>query len=219
MTRGWPVRPWMGALAATAAMALMPAVALADDGPSVYEFKLPNKAAAEKLIDLGYDLSDGLDQSQPGFVKATIVASDEEKAQLEAMGYPAVATIQTPADVDALRAARQATIDEENAAKDALESAGKNTKSAVGTVRAQHADYWEDAGGRWLSIEGTTTQAAVAPPRTYSGPTLVASWYDAGGTQVGTGNLTAYLDTDVTPVAPYLYHVTRFRLGDASTTG
>src|SRR6478609_4169962 len=163
MTRGWPVRPWMGALAATAAMALMPAVALADDGPSVYEFKLPNKAAAEKLIDLGYDLSDGLDQSQPGFVKATIVASDEEKAQLEAMGYPAVATIQTPADVDALRAARQATIDEEH--------------------------------------------ASVTPPRTYSGPTLVASWDDAAGTQVGTGNRTAYLDTDVTPVAPYLYHV------------
>src|SRR3954471_13356432 len=114
MTRGWAVRPWMGALAASAAMALMPAVALADDGSSVYEFKLPNKAAAEKLINLGFDLGDGLDQSQPGFVKATIVATDEEKARLEAMGYPAVATLQTPADVDALRAERQATIDAEN---------------------------------------------------------------------------------------------------------
>src|SRR3954451_3582448 len=127
MTRGWPVRPWMGALAASAAMALMPAAALADAASSVYEFKLPNKAAAEKLIDLGYDLGDGLDQSQPGFVKATIVASDVDKAQLEAMGYPAVATIQTPAHVDAPRAARQATIDAENAAKDALSSAGKST--------------------------------------------------------------------------------------------
>src|SRR3954453_9504360 len=219
MTRGWPVRPWMGALAASAAMALMPAVALADDGSSVYEFKLPNKAAAEKLINLGYDLGDGLDQSQAGFVKATIVATDEEKAQLEAMGYPVTATLETPADADALRAQRQATIDAENAAKDALAGASKSTKSAVGTVRAQHADYWEDDGGRWLSIEGTTTQAAATPPRTYSGPTLVASWYDASGTQIGTGNLTPYLDTDVTPVAPYLYHVTRFRLGDASTVG
>ncbi len=218
----------MGALAATAAMALMPAVALADDGPSVYEFKLPNKAAAEKLIDLGFDLGDGLDQSQPGFVKATIVASDAEKAQLEAMGYPAVNTIQTPADVDALRAARQATIDAENAAKAALDGAGKSTKSAVGTVRAQHADYWEDAGGRWLSIEGTTTEASVTNPcpvvnnRTrcaYDGPELVASWYDADGNQVGTGTLSAYLDTDVTPLPPYLYHVSRFRLGDASTIG
>jgi hypothetical protein len=215
------MRPWMGAFAAAAAIAVLPASALADDGQSVYEFKLPNKATADQLIKLGYDLGDGLDQSQPGFVKATIVATASEKAQLEAMGYPVVDTIQTPADVAALRTARQATIDAEAAAKAALNgAAAKSTKSAaVGTVRAQHADYWEDAGGRWLSVEGTTTQAAVTPPRTYSGPQLVASWYDAQGQQLGSGNLQPYLDTDVTPVAPYLYHVTRFRLGDASTIG
>ncbi len=39
------------------------------------------------------------------------------------MGYPAVATIQTPEDVDALRAERQATIDAETAAKAALKGA------------------------------------------------------------------------------------------------
>src|SRR3954454_8251751 len=146
------MRPWMGALAAEAAFAMLPASALADDGQSVYEFKLPNKAAAENLIKLGFDLSDGLDQSQAGSVKATIVATEAEKAQLEAMGYPAVNTIQTPADVDALRAERQASIDAENAAKAALNSgkAAKSKSAAVGTVRAQRADYWEDAGGRWL---------------------------------------------------------------------
>jgi hypothetical protein len=223
------MRPWMGALAAAAAFALMPASALAaDDGPTVYEFKLPDKAAADNLIKLGFDVGDGLDQSHAGYVKATIVASDEQKAQLEAMGYPVTATIETPADADALRAQRQAAIDAEDAAKDALAGASKSTKSAVGTVRAQHADYWEDDGGRWLSIEGTTTQASVTNPCpivnnrvtcSYTGPALVASWYDASGTQVGTGTLQAYLDTDVTPVAPYLYHVTRFRLGDASTIG
>src|SRR3712207_6132614 len=103
------MRPIMGALVATAAIAFLPATALAEDGESVLEFKLPSKAAAEQLIKLGYDLGDGLDQSQPGQVKATIVVTPEEKAQLEAMGYPAVATIQTPADVEALRAERQAT--------------------------------------------------------------------------------------------------------------
>src|SRR3954452_18711380 len=119
---GWPMRPWMGALAAAAALAVLPASALAEDGQSVIEFKLPNKAAADQLIKLGYDLGDGLDQSQPGQVKATIVVSAEQKAQLEAMGYPAVHTIQTPSDVEALRAERQATIDAENAAKKALDS-------------------------------------------------------------------------------------------------
>src|SRR3954463_8885853 len=98
------MRPWMGALAATAAIAFLPASALAEDGPTVYEFKLPNKAAADQLIQLGYDLGDGLDQSQRGYVKATIVASDEEKAQLEAMGYPVTSVIETPQDAEALRA-------------------------------------------------------------------------------------------------------------------
>jgi Zinc carboxypeptidase/Chitobiase/beta-hexosaminidase C-terminal domain len=218
------MRPWMGALAATAAIAMLPAAsALAADGdPSVIEVKLPNKAAAQHLIDIGFDLGDGLDQSNPNSVKATVVVTPEEQAQLTAMGYPTVNTIQTPADVDALRAERQKTIDAENAAKEALNNApssGKTKKAAVGTVRAQHADYWEDAGGRWLSVEGTTTQATVTPPRTYSGPQLVASWYDASGNQIGSANLQPYLDTDVSPVAPYLYHVSRYRLGDASTIG
>jgi hypothetical protein len=207
------MRPWMGALAATAAIAFLPATALAaDDGDlSVIEFKLPDKAAAQSLIDQGFDLADGLDQSQPGFVKATIVVTPDQKAQLEALGYPALDTIETPADVKALRAERQATIDAEQAAVDAANSAKakKNTSAAVGTVRAQHADYWEDAGGRWLSVEGTTTQAAVTcagtPVRcTYTGPQLVATWYDAAGAEISHGNMSAYLDTDVTPVPPYL---------------
>src|SRR4051812_25273209 len=218
------MRPWMGALAATAAIAMLPAAtALAADGdPSVIEFKLPDKATAQKLIDRGFDLADGIDQSHPGFVQATIVVTPEQKAQLEALGYPAVHTIQTPADVDALRADRQATLEAEKAANEALSNAassGKSKSAAVGTVRAQRADYWEDAGGRWLSVEGTTTTATVTPPRTYKGDTLTAAWYDAQGNQIGSGNLQPYLDTDVSPVAPYLYHVTRYRLGDATTIG
>ncbi|MDA0164588.1 M14 family metallopeptidase [Solirubrobacter ginsenosidimutans] len=209
----------MGAIATAVAIAVMPASALADDGESVIEFKLPNKAAGDQLANLGYDIGDGYDQSVPGQIKATIVVTPEQKAQLEAMGYPAVDTIQTQADVDALRAARQATIDAEAAAKAALTSAAanKSKSAAAGTVRAQHADYWEDAGGRWLSIEGTTTQASVTGT-SYSGPQLVASWTDAQGQQIGSGNLSALLDPDVTPRA-YLYHVTKFRLGDASTIG
>ena len=127
------MRPWMGALAAAAAIAVLPASALADDGESVYEFKLPNKAAGDQLIKLGFDLGDGVDQSQPGFVKATIVATSSEKAQLEAMGYPAVATIQTPADVD--RAARRAPGDDRRRGRRqgarSTSSAAKQSKSAA----------------------------------------------------------------------------------------
>ena len=213
------MRPWMGALAAAVAIAVVPASALADDGESVVEFKLPNKAAGDKLAELGFDIGDGYDQSVPGQIKATIVVTPQQQAQLEAMGYPAVDTIMNPGDADALRAARNATLASEAAAKAALNSAAanKSKSAAAGTVRAQHADYWEDAGGRWLSIEGTTTQASVTGT-SYSGPQLVASWYTAQGAQIGSGNLSALLDPDVTPRA-YLYHVTKYRLGDASTIG
>ena len=73
------MRPWMGAMAAAAAIAVLPASAFADDS-SVYEFKLPNKATVDQLIGQGFDVGDGVDQSQPGFVKATIVATSSEKA-------------------------------------------------------------------------------------------------------------------------------------------
>ncbi len=224
------MRPWMGALAAAAAIALVPtASALAqqdDSNTTVFEIKLPDKAAAQNLIDQGFDLGDGLDQTDPNNIKATVVATPSEQAELAALGYPAVDTIETPADVAALRAQRDYAIDQENSAKAALKNGSKAKAGAPGTVRAQHADYWEDAGGRWLSIEGTTTQQHVTCTTTngrtscaYDGPQLVASWYDASGTQIGSGNLTAYLDTDVTPQPPYLYHVTKYRLGDASTIG
>jgi hypothetical protein len=215
------VKPWLGAAAIAAAIALLPASALAEGTESVLEFKLPDKAAAEKLAGLGYDLGDGLDQSVPGQVKATIVVTPEQRAQLEALGYPVVGTIQTPADVDALREERSAAIAGEAAAKAALANgptARKGTSNAVaGTVRAQRADYWEDAGGRWLSVEGTTTQAAVVN-RAYTGPQLVASWYAADGGQIGSGNLSPFQDTNLT-ARPYLYHSTTYRLGDASTVG
>ena len=49
---------------------------------------------------------------------------------------------------------------------------------------------------------------------TYTGPPLAAAWFDAGGTQLGTGNLSAL---DPTSRGQYLYHATRFRLGDRGT--
>src|SRR3954453_12629151 len=104
------MRPWMGALAAVAAIALLPtASALAADGdPSVIEVKLPNKAAGQHLIDLGFDLGDGLDQSNADYVKATVVVTPDEQDQLTAMGYPTLDTIETAQDVDSLRSERQA---------------------------------------------------------------------------------------------------------------
>ncbi|HET6549539.1 MAG TPA: hypothetical protein VFG79_13830, partial [Solirubrobacter sp.] len=217
----------MGALAATAALAMLPATALADDGSSVIEFKLPDKQAADQLIKLGYDLGDGLDQSTPGQVKATIVVSPEQKAQLEAMGYPAVHTIMGPGDADALRAERNAQIKAENAAKAALSKpvASKRRSAAVGSVRAQRAEYYVDAAGLELSIEGTTTNPAYSctvdnrgrERCNYVGDPLTAGWYDADGNLLGTVLMNDNADPDLSPDA-YLYHVARVRVGDADAT-
>ena len=192
--------------------------------PRSYEIKLPNKAAAQSLIDRGFDLGDGLDQSNPDYVKATVVATPDEQAQLTALGYPPVDTLETPADVDALRAQRQSTIDSETAMKNALNSAkaDKNKSAAVGTVRAQRADYWEDADGRSISVEGTTRNAGSHGHAARSAPTTAHADRRLVRRQRQPDrhrHMQAYLDTDVTPIPPYLYHVDRSALGDASTIG
>ena len=182
-----------------------PASALADDGQSVYRVQAAEQGggrAAESSS--GFDLGDGLDQSQPGFVKATIVVTTEREGAARGAGLSG-----RRHDPDAGRrrprcapsARRRST--PRRAAKAALKSsaASKSKSAAAGTVRAQHADYWEDAGGRWLSIEGTTTQAAVDlhAPRSLQRPAARRGLDDASGSRSAAGNLSALLDPDVTP--------------------
>jgi hypothetical protein len=221
------VKPWMGAVAVAAVVAVMPSVAAADDGTSVVQFKLPSKATIEQLEAQGADLDHGFLDAPGGGVLVSAVVTDDEKARFEAMGYPAVKTLQTQADVDALRAERDATIAAETAAKDALssDSASKSKRAAVGTVRAQRADYWEDVSGRFLSVEGTTTEHAITCSTTngretcnYTGPPLMAAWFAADGTQLGSGQLSAITDPDLSPDV-YLYHGTKFRVGNVGDGG
>ncbi|HWK29882.1 MAG TPA: M14 family zinc carboxypeptidase [Solirubrobacter sp.] len=213
------MKPWMGAVAVATAMVVLPGVAAADDGYSVVQFKFPSKATVEQLEAQGTDFDHAIVDAPGGGVLANAVVNDEEKALLEAQGYPAVQTVMTEADADALRAERDATIAAEQAAKAALtsEAAAKSKKAAAGTVRAQRADYWEDVSGRYISIEGTTTEATVSG-RTYTGPALQAAWFDADGNQLGSGQLRPVLDTDVSPGA-YLYHGSRFRVGNVGDGG
>jgi hypothetical protein len=87
-------------------MAVLPSVAAADDGTSVVQFKLPSKATIEQLEAQGADLDHGFLDAPGGGVLVSAVVTEAEKAQFEAMGYPAVKTLQTQADVDAPRRSR-----------------------------------------------------------------------------------------------------------------
>jgi hypothetical protein len=203
----------MGAVAAAIAIVAAPSAAYADDGVSVVQFKLPDKAAVERFEAHGADLDHGFRPAAGGGVLVSAVVTPSEQARFEALGYPAVGTLQTPEYVDALRADRERTLAARDAAADALTSgAAKRAKSAVAsTVRAQRADFWEDVSGVYLSIEGTTRDAAMSG-NTYTGPPLAAAWFDGAGTQLGEGNLSALTDA-----GQYLYHASRFRIGDRGT--
>src|SRR4051794_15022846 len=210
-------------------MAVMPSAAVADDGYSVVQFKLPDKATMERLESQGADFDHGFIDAPGGGILVSAVVDDAEKAQFEAQGYPAVKTLQTQADVDALRAARDATIRAEADARAALDTraAGKAKSAAAGSVRAQRADYWEDVSGRYLNVEGTTTHphySCTTNPANgretciYDGDPLMAAWFAADGTKLGEGQLNDVPDPDLSPDA-YLYHGTRFRVGNVGDGG
>ena len=211
------MRSWMGAIAAAAAIAVLPSAAHADDGSSLVQFKLPDKATVDQIAAQGADLDHGVIPVEGG-VLVSVQVTPQEQAALEAQGYPAVAVISDAGNADRLRAQRNATLEAEAAAKAALErSPAKGKNAAASTVRAQRADYFENYAGRYISIEATTSQAAIANNR-YSGPQLTAAWLDASGAELGSGNLSALLDPDVSP-AQYLYHVSVYRVGNLNDGG
>ena len=67
------MKPWMGAIAAAVAIAAAPSAALADDGVSVVQFKLPDKAAIETFEGLGADLDRGFRPAPGGGVLVSAV--------------------------------------------------------------------------------------------------------------------------------------------------
>src|SRR3954471_18409898 len=214
----WLMRPRMGArtlgaLAATAALALgvAPGIAAADDDDSLITFRLPNRAAVDQLQAAGTDLGERVQPNADGTVDVDAVVTPEEKAVLEAQGYKAIDVIQGPGHADALRAERNAAIAQDRAALQNAKAGRVVAKvkvkgaTATGLVRAQRADYWESYAGRFISIEGFSpdakygncvTNANGQRSCTYQGPTLTASWLDAGGNVLGTQQLSVFNDTD-----------------------
>ncbi len=221
----------LGALAATAALALgvAPGIAAADDDDSLVTFRLPNRAAVDQLQAAGTDLGERVQPNADGTVDVDAVVTPEEKAVLEAQGFKAIDVVQGPDNTAALRAERNAAIAQDNAALENAKAGRVVAKvkvkgaTATGLVRAQRADYWESYAGRFISIEAFSPDAhyTCTPSRqcTYVGPTLTASWLDAGGNVLGTQQLSVFNDTDssLNPVA-YLYHSSLVRLGNNDGT-
>ncbi len=213
------MKPWMGALAVAAGLAVLPSTALAEGPVSLFEFKVPDRAAIDSLNNMGVDVTENVrPDTNAGGLIVQIAADESEKAQLEAMGYPALRTVFDEQDAQALKSERDAAIAND---ADALANAkaGHAVKRAKGAtadvVKAQRADYFENYAGRFLSIEGTSSDGhgnGSNGSGTYIGPAMSAVWDSGPGTAAdsgGTTPLSTFVDDGV-----YLYHFRLVRVGD-----
>src|SRR3954464_7147350 len=217
--RGWPVmRPWMGAVAVAVALLVVPGAAYAgEDDPAQVQFKLGSSEAIPEFESLGGITDEGVSKNADGSILATAWVTDEELALFRAHGFEPVATLADKYEIDAIRAERNETLAKLKAATDALHGTGvkANGKSAAGDIHAQRADYYENLGGRWLSIEANAEGARYTGTgtNTYSGPTVTAEIFDAAGNKIGnTITVGIYSDPDVSP-RYYQYHTQTTRLG------
>ncbi|WP_169542075.1 M14 family zinc carboxypeptidase [Solirubrobacter soli] len=219
----------MGAAAVAAAMLLAPQAAFAGpDDPALVQFKLPSSDAYADFESMGLNMDHAVENAPGGGVLVSAWVTDTEQALVQARGYSYVKTIHDKNNIDRIRAERDASIADEAAATRALKvnAAGKAGPSAApGTVRAQRADFYENNVGRFISIEANTTQAQITCTNptagtgcSYTGPVLVAEFYDAAGNRMGGGNLGTYIDPDVNPDY-YQYHYSIFRIGNKGDGG
>jgi Zinc carboxypeptidase/Chitobiase/beta-hexosaminidase C-terminal domain len=215
------VKPWVGAVAAAAAILAAPSVALAgEDDPAQLQFKLPNAAAVHDFEALGLNMDHGMTRNPDGTATISAWATDEQVQLARVHGYEVVGTITSKYQIDTIRAQRNETLEGLKRAKLALKdnAEGRAGKSALpGTVRVQRAEFWENNVERYISIEATTTQVTYNAQGNYNGPNLVADIYDAAGNRIGGGNLQAISDNELDNA--YLYHGTRFVLGLKSAGG
>ena len=96
--------------------------------------------------------------------------TDEQLAVFKAHGFQPVATLSSEYEIDAIRAQRNETLAKEKASIDALHGTGvKKAKNAAGDIHAQRADYYENLGGRWLSVEANAEGATYTGTGTNAG--------------------------------------------------
>ena len=219
------MRLCLAAIAVAGVALLAPSVAAAGpDDPAQIQFKLPSRAAIAEFEALGLNMDHAIHDTADGGALVSAWVTDAELANLQMRGYDPVATIADKYAIDRIRAERDASIEAEQAANRALSqnAAGRRGQSALpGTVRAQRADYYENNVGRFLSVEAYTTLAQITCTGNncdYTGPPIMAEYYDAAGNRLGGVNLDEFIDPGVLPEY-YQYHFLVIRVGNKGDGG
>ena len=217
------MKPWIGAVAAAAAMFAVPATALAaPEDPALLKFKLDNSSQYDDFENLGFDMDHAVENGEGDDIIVSAWVDDEQLKIARAHGYEDVGVVHSKENFAAIRAESLANKLAEIDAKKALEenAAGrKGASAAAGSIRAQRADFYENNVGKFLSIEANVDGVTYtgANQNVYNGPTVEAEWFDAAGNRLGGGALQPYTDPDVTPDY-YQYHYQIFRIGNKGDT-
>jgi hypothetical protein len=221
-------------LALAAAAAVPPGVARADDPGGVVttnpgtvddldlvEFNLPDRRAIDKLLAVNADLAEYVRDEPDGTITVQAFVTPAQKADYEAMGFPATGIVSTPETAAATLAERSATLAREKdafanlqAGRDVADARGKSKALAADTVQVMRADYFTNYAGRFISIEAYTSAGSKTSNQN---PTMTASWDSGPGTAItsgGSGTLSPFIDTDPPDNDYYLYHRNLFRVGN-----
>ena len=227
-SRGWLVAvsvvalAWSGGASAT----------LADErgidpnqGQSLVEVNLPNKAAAMRLQveadTYGVEFNDEyLRRNRDGSVTVTVFGDKQGLDRLDAAGYELARTISGPNTLERRAEQREAGVRKEARADAAALDEPVTITSHEDEIVILRADYFENYTGRYLSVEAKTREAAVDPATgAYTGPTLSLSWNKGAGTEIDSvpRAMSLNIDPDTTPDT-YIEHRQLVRIGDVGTS-
>ncbi len=168
----------------------------ADEPATVVELVVADTAELDRLVSTGVDLDHGVHANENGSLTVRAVVTSSERAALQAKGFRVGATVQSPADTQAVIAERDAAIAAAVAANDTFAAAA--AAESVSDVKVIRADYYESFGVGYLSVEAKWAQGQSSSAQ------LVVERDSGPGTALGSGgsqNISRFVDAGV-----YLYH-------------
>lgn len=181
---------------------------------SLVEFHLPNREAVDLLAATGADLAEYLRENADGTVTVNAMVTPSQRAYYESLGFRAGVTIEDRSTWEAAKAAREATMAEEERSRSAAEqgrqpgdlrAAGFDTGGEVMIIRA---DYFTNYAGQFLSVAARTSLGTSV-----GGPILAMAWKgqtDSYGTAI---TMAKYVDA-----GQYMYHRLLVRIGGLDAT-
>ena len=176
---------------------------------ALVEFQLPNRAAIDQLNAVGADLAEYVRDNPDGTITINAFVTPSERAQYEAMGFPAGVTVEDRSTWEAARAEREAAIAAEETAKNAALS-DKMDAAAFdpgGEVTIMRVDYFTNYAGRFLAVAARSALGLNS-----GGPTLAIAWRTAEGSYGSATNMSKFTDA-----GQYMYHVSLIRVGAAGS--